>query len=167
MADCKKVELKRVLQLCMVVEDLQTAMERYWNTFGIGPWQVYTLQPPALSDTVIHGQPESYTMRLALAQVGDIQWELIEPLTGPSIYKEFLEQNGEGLHHIACAVEDYDQALAALKEQGMGVLMAGAWNGATYSYMDTGKELGIILELFKIPPEFEMPPPEATYPPSA
>lgn len=166
MADSEKVELKQCLQVCVVVEDLDEAIERYWEMFGIGPWQIYTFAPPGLIEATIRGEPKPYTMKLATAQVGSLQWELIEPLTGPSIYAEFLEEHGEGLHHVLCEVEDYDRALAALDEQGIGVLMGGTWKGATYAYLDTQKTLGTIVEIFKQEPGFEMPEPEATYPPS-
>lgn len=163
----EKVDLKQVIQICVVVDDLQRAMVRYWETFGIGPWHIYTFEPPALTQTTIREESKAYTMKLALCQVGNLQWELIQPLTGPSIYREFLQQKGEGVHHLACMVDDYDEAVAALKEQGIGSLMGGCWKGATYTYMDTEKHLGTVIELFQMPPGFEMPPPESTYPPSA
>jgi 4-hydroxyphenylpyruvate dioxygenase-like putative hemolysin len=166
MAEAEKVELKQVLQVCVVVKDIQKAMERYWNIFGIGPWQIYTFQPPDLTDTTFRGKPEPYTMKLATAQIGTVQWELIEPLEGRSTYKEFLEQKGEGLHHVAVAVDDYDKTVATLEKQGMGILMNGTWHGTTYAYMDTEKALNAIIEIYKMPPGFEMPRPEATYPPS-
>jgi 4-hydroxyphenylpyruvate dioxygenase-like putative hemolysin len=166
MAGAEKVELRQFLQVCVVVKDLDEAMEQYWEVFGIGPWEIHTFAPPALTETTIRGKPEPYTMKLATAQVGSVQWELIEPLTGPSIYAEFLEEHGEGLHHVACEVEDFDRAVAALDAQEMGILMGGTWNGATYAYMDTQKTLGAILEIYKMAPDFEMPEPEATYPSS-
>ena len=45
MASAEKVKIKQVLQIGVVVKDLQKAMERYWNIFGIGPWHIYTFQP--------------------------------------------------------------------------------------------------------------------------
>ena len=92
MAATDKVKIKNVLQVGVVVRDLQKAMERYWNIFGIGPWDIYTFGPPAVTNTTIRGKPAEFTMRLALTQVGNVQWELIQPLTGPSIYQEFLDK---------------------------------------------------------------------------
>jgi methylmalonyl-CoA/ethylmalonyl-CoA epimerase len=166
MAEAEKIELKQVFQVSVVVKDIQKAMEHYWKIFGIGPWQIYTFQPPDLTNTTLHGKPEPYTMRLATAQIGTVQWELIEPLDARSTYKEFLEQKGEGLHHVAVTVEDFDKTVAALEKQGMGILMSGTWHGTTYVYMDTEQALGTITEICKVPPGFEMPGPEATYPPS-
>ena len=167
MTSAEKVKIKQVLQIGVVVKDLQKAMERYWNIFGIGPWHIYTFQPPFVTNTTLRGKPALYTMKLALTQIGNIQWELIQPLTGPSVYKEFLEQKGEGLHHVACEVGDYDQAVAALKKHGIGILMSGETPVDSFAYMDTEKVLGTPLEIYKRTTDFKMPPPEATYPPSA
>ena len=38
----------------------------------------------------------------AEVHAGPIVFELIQPLDGPSIYKEWLDEHGEGLHHVAC-----------------------------------------------------------------
>lgn len=162
-----KVRLQNATQICVVVRDLNQAMARYWNEFGIGPWQVYTLEPPTLENATIHEKPQPYSMILAMAQAGNLQWELIQPLTGPNIYSEFLAQHGEGIHHVAFTVEDYDKSVETLQKRGVELLMGGSWRGASYSYMDTEKSLGTIVELVKIPSDFQMPPPEATYPPSA
>lgn len=167
MAGTEKVKIKQVLQVGVVVKDLQKAMEHYWNILGIGPWHIYTFQPPFVSNTTLRGKPAPYTMRLALTQVGNIQWELIQPLDGPSIYKEFLEQKGGGLHHVACDMGDYDQAVAALKKHGIDILMSGATPVDTFAQMDTEKDLGTGIEIYKRPAKFKLPPPEAIYPPSA
>jgi hypothetical protein len=45
--------------------------------------------------------------------------------------------------------------------------MGGTWQGSTYAYMDTEKAIGAIIEIYKMQPGFEMPAPEAVYPPAA
>jgi methylmalonyl-CoA/ethylmalonyl-CoA epimerase len=166
MANAEKVEIKQVLQIGMVVKDLQKTMKQYWEIFGIGPWHIYTFQPPAVTNMTFRGKPATYTMKLALTQIGNIQWELIQPLTGPSTYHEFLEQRGEGIHHVACDIGDYDQTVAIMAKYGIGILMSGSTPADSYAYMDTEEALGTVLEIYKRSADFEMPPPEATYPPS-
>jgi methylmalonyl-CoA/ethylmalonyl-CoA epimerase len=141
-------------------------MERYWNIFGIGPWDIYTFQPPAVFNTTLRGKPVTFTLKLALTKVGDMEWELIQPLTGPSVYQEFLDKHGEGMHHIAGDLGDFDHTVATLKEHGIGVLTSGQTPADSFAYMDTEKVLGMPLEILKRPADFKMPPPEATYPPS-
>ncbi len=167
MAKAEKVKINKVLQIGIVVKDLQKAMELYWEVFGIGPWHIMTFQPPALTNTRVRGKPEPYTMKLAVTHIGNIQWELIQPLTGNSIYKEFLDQKGGGLHHIACDVGDYDLAVALMKQHGIGTLMSGQMPSDSFAYMDTEKYLGTIIEIYKRPAVFKPLPPEATYPPDS
>jgi methylmalonyl-CoA/ethylmalonyl-CoA epimerase len=165
MADAEKVKIKQVLQIGVVVKDLQEAMEQYWNIFGIGPWYIYTFEPPFMTNTTVHGKPAPYTMKLALAQVGNIQWELIQPLTGSGVYMEFLKQKGGGIHHVACDVGDYDQAVATFEKHGIGVAMSATTSVDTFAQMDTEKRLGAGFEIYKRTADFELPVPEAVYPP--
>jgi methylmalonyl-CoA/ethylmalonyl-CoA epimerase len=57
------------------------------------------------------GREQPYSMKLALAQLGETMYELIEPLDGPNTYQEFLDTHGEGLHHLGFFVEDLDVAI--------------------------------------------------------
>jgi hypothetical protein len=164
MTNQKRVELKQIVQVCTVVKDIQKAVKQYWE-FGIGPWSIYTWKPPELTNTTFHGKPAKYSMKLALAMIGNVMWELIEPLEGPSTYKEFLEKKGEGLHHVLLAVDDFNGAVATLGEKGIGILMKGDYKGLTYAYLDTERELGTVVEIYK-PLDWAPPKPEATYPPS-
>ena len=53
------------------------------------------------------GEPLDSAWRLALARVGQVYWELIQPLDDRSTYGEFLAEKGEGVHHIGVAVPGY------------------------------------------------------------
>ena len=107
---------RRICQICAVVRDLDKSMERYWKTLGIGPWDVYTFTPEVIREFTYHGKPvtEPFEFKLAVAMVGDIQFELVEPVKGPLIYTSFLEKKGEGYHHIKeqLADEDIEETLA-------------------------------------------------------
>jgi len=153
-----------ISQVAVVVKDLQKAMENYWKTLGIGPWSVYTFAPPTLREPRVRGKPVHYSMRLALTKVGSVELELIEPLEGPSIYKEFLAKKGQGLHHLGFVVDDLDGALAAFRNMGIDILMSGKWGDVSeYYYMDTEPILGIIYEIIRR--KRARLPPEAVYPP--
>src|SRR5688572_15422751 len=91
--------VKDITQVAIVVRDLDAAMEHY-SRLGVGPWRVYTYAPPRMTDTRLRGVPTPFSMKLALAWTNDMNWELIQPLDGPSIYWEFLRDHGEGIHHI-------------------------------------------------------------------
>ena len=141
-----KIEIGEISQIGIIVRDLQKATDNYWSTLGIGPWMTMKLEPPLLTDVTVRGKPVETSMVASIAQSGNIQLELIQPLEGPSIWKEFLEQRGEGLHHVQSPVEDPDATLAAFREIGVDVLMSGRIGDNMFYYMDTEPLLGTIYE---------------------
>ncbi len=142
-----KLKISEISQIGIVVRDLRKAVDNYWMTFGIGPWQVVKMEPPILREVTLRGKPVGTSMLAAVAQSGNIQLELIQPLDGPSIWKEFLEGRGEGLHHVQPLVQDPKVVLAALREMGVNVLMSGKIGDNVFHYMDTEPLLGIICEV--------------------
>lgn len=156
------IKLGDVLQVGLVVRDLKKSMETYWTLLGIGPWKIYTYAPPMLREATLRGTRTEYSMRIACAQAGPTQLELIEPLNGPSIYKEHLAAKGEGLHHIQSRIESNIQdVLAAFAARGIGVLMGGKFGEGEFYYLDTESTLGVIYEIFQ---RKSRPAPEAVYP---
>ncbi|MDA4137149.1 MAG: VOC family protein [Thaumarchaeota archaeon] len=141
-----KMKIGGICQIGIVVRDLQKATDNYWATLGIGPWMTLRIEPPLLRDLTLRGKPVEASMLAAIAQSGSIQLELIEPLEGPSIWKEFLDERGEALHHVQSLVQDPDAALAAFKESGIDVLMSGRIGDSIFYYMDTEPLLGTIYE---------------------
>jgi methylmalonyl-CoA/ethylmalonyl-CoA epimerase len=93
-------------QLGIVVSDLQKGVDNYWEKLGIGPWMTVRIEPPLLMDVTLRGKPVEASMIAAVAQSGSIQLELIQPLEGPSLWKEFLEERGGGLHHVQSLNQD-------------------------------------------------------------
>ncbi|MBC8228779.1 VOC family protein [bacterium] len=157
----EKLVLNQINQVGVVVNDLKKSMEYYWNTFGIGPFAIYTFEPPLVTDMMIRSKPVEYRMKIALANMGSIQLELIQPLSA-SIYTEFLNERGEGIHHIGCFVDNLNEAVAMVKKQGISVIQSGNFPGGGYAYLDTEKTLAAICELIQMPTE--TPPPEAIWP---
>src|SRR5262249_11380112 len=107
-----------VLQIAIVVRDVDASVRTYEDDYGIGPWEIHEFHPGDVEDLVKDDRPAQYGMRIAIATIGRVEWELIEPLDDRSNYAEFLRSKGEGVHHIQVAVDDYDVALNALREKG-------------------------------------------------
>lgn len=153
-------------QVAVVVRDLDASMERYVNEFGIGPWSVYTFSPDWIQGMTFRGNEQDYVMKLAITMVGNVMYELIEPVQGPNSYEEFLNEHGEGLHHLGYFVDDIDTAIQQMEKAGYKLLQSGRSfgtnNDGAYAYFETENALGHIVEAIEMPAE--MPPPERTYP---
>lgn len=157
--------LSGVDQIGLVVHSLEPWLERY-VAMGIGPWWVGTYAPPRLTDTRVRGRDVAYSMRLALSWIGDTQWELIEPLDGPSIYKEHLASHGEGFHHVQLSYDSpsYPEFEKTMVRKDCSVLMEGRFGGARFAYFDTFDALGLIVEVRDAPENYVRPEPDFWYP---
>jgi catechol 2,3-dioxygenase-like lactoylglutathione lyase family enzyme len=155
----------KVLQVATVVPDLDAAVRTYWHEFGVGPWQIYEFNPSTVTDMTRDGEPAVSSWRLALATIGDVFIELIQPLDDTSDYADLLRSRGGGLHHVGLQVRDYGDALEELEQKGHRVVAGGSYNGVRYAYLSTGGDLGFVSEIFDWP-EGHVQEPDAVYPPA-
>ena len=151
------------LQIALVVRDLEATMQTYVHEYGIGPWDIYEFGPDTVRGMHEDGEPVERTWRLALSQVGQVQWELIQPLDEHSIYARFLAEKGEGLHHVGVAVPSFGRTIEELADKGRGVAFGGEYEGVNFAYLATDGDLGLITEIFAAPPGLEQKP-DAVYP---
>ena len=75
-----------------MVSDIDNSIETLWNTFGIGPWNIYVHEPTSETETSYHGKvvPCGYKLARTQNKIGGFEIELIEPTKENSIYKDFL-----------------------------------------------------------------------------
>jgi methylmalonyl-CoA/ethylmalonyl-CoA epimerase len=134
-------------QIGIVVRDLDATLRRYAEDYGIGPWDVREFHIGEAEAFRQYGRPSEGAWRLATTMVGRVQWELIQPLDGDSVYARFLAERGEGVHHIAVAARDFDGTLA----QG-DVIYDGTFPFGRVAYLGTDHDLGVVIEVFKPAP---------------
>jgi methylmalonyl-CoA/ethylmalonyl-CoA epimerase len=154
----REPSFNETLQIGIVVRDLETAMRRYVDDYGIGPWDIHEFNAGKAEDLHEHGRLVERSWRLATTMVGRVQWELIEPLDGKSDYARFLAEKGEGVHHIAVAPTNFDQALADMAKRGHEAVLSGTFRGIRVAYLPTEQDLGVIVEIFSRDPAPEQKP---------
>ncbi|MDR3376046.1 MAG: VOC family protein [Ancalomicrobiaceae bacterium] len=136
-----------VIQIAHVVRNLDEAMKAYHETLGMGPWNVYKFAPPDVRDSEVNGKPSDHAYWLAVTWRDGIQFELIQPGTGRSIYDDFLDKHGEGLHHLKLYYTDCAKALADYTKRGFKIIQSGKFDEDEFYYLDTEKTLGYVIEL--------------------
>jgi methylmalonyl-CoA/ethylmalonyl-CoA epimerase len=143
-----------IAQVGIVVRDLERSVRTYHALLGLTAWSGYTYGPHVLEEMTYRGAAGAYSMRIALSRSNPVV-ELIEPLAGPSIYDEWLEQHGEGLHHVGVQVPSIVAAVADARAAGFDVLQSGRGYGCDgdggFAYLDTFDEVRIIVELIEFP----------------
>ena len=146
---------RKIFQIALVTRDLERSMKAWVDNLGIGPWTVLTFTEDSVRDLKVGAQPVTVPFKflIAIATVGDIDFELIQPVYGPTIYEEFLQRRGEGLHHIKEKISerDLDAVIDDYAAKGIGVLQTGWFDVDVHYYMDTEPKLDFIFELGNCP----------------
>ncbi len=155
-------DLKKISQVGLVVKDIEKSMKYYWEELGIGPWNIWTYASPTTRETTYYGKPVEHKFIGAETMVGDLNVELLQHLEGKTLYKEFLDKKGEGVHHVAYVTNEIDDALNRFKKMGIEVIQSGKVKNDSYYYLDTESRYGIIVEFYT---DHGFIPPERTYPP--
>src|SRR3712207_6573729 len=145
------------MQLGIVVRDLEATVRRYEDDYGIGRWRFDRIDLGATNDYREYGEPFERSNRIAIATVGLVMWELIEPLDEDGIYARFLTEKGEGVHHVAVATPDFDETVARAEGED-GVMLSCKHSGIDIAYLDTLRDLGVIIEIASgMPGDGELP----------
>jgi catechol 2,3-dioxygenase-like lactoylglutathione lyase family enzyme len=139
----------KVVQIGVVVKDIEKASAAYAGFLGVSvpKWSWTDTQDKA--HTQFRGKPSPARAKLAFIELKNITLELIEPDTNPSTWREFLDTQGEGVHHIAFEIKGMDDKIALLEKKGMRLLQKGDYEGGRYAYIDGTAGLGLIIELLE------------------
>ena len=99
---------------------------------------------------------EHEKVRVAMVPVGESRIELLEATADDSPIARFIAKRGEGLHHVALAVEDLSYTVEQLKKQGTRLISdeikVGA-GGHLYVFVHPSSAGGVLLELCEDPPK--------------
>ena len=138
-SNTNKVQLGEVNQIGIVVKNIDKVIESWSSMFGLGPWNFRDK-----ADTDAEGRP--FKVRIAHSYIGTLNIELIQPVEGRIFQSRFLDEHGEGIHHLGFYVDDVDEEAANLVAQGAKVLFT---DPGQFAYMDSGGPGGVIFELIK------------------
>jgi methylmalonyl-CoA/ethylmalonyl-CoA epimerase len=99
------MDIRRITEVGIAVRDLEKATQLFETLFDA---EVGTLNDVPL-----------YDMRFRMCRVGRVDFEVMEPTGDTGVIADFLRKRGEGLHHIAFAVDDIDDTMKTLSRKGV------------------------------------------------
>lgn len=140
---------KTITQVAVIVKDIDKSRVAWANVLGVKTPDVSVAESHFSRPTKYKGTASDAKAKLAFFAMDNLQIELIQPLGGKSTWQEYLDKNGEGIHHIAFAVKNIDGVEKQFELQGMPTVQNGGWDGGAYSYIDASGNLGCILELLE------------------
>ena len=138
-----------ICQVGLIVRDIERTARVYADVFGADVPEIHITDTAEKTHATFRDAPTQGRAKLAFFQMGDVSLELIEPVGGPSTWREFLDEHGEGVHHIAFRIKGMDDVLASLEEKEIPAVQRGDYTGGRYAYVDSAPALGVILELLE------------------
>jgi hypothetical protein len=158
--------LGTMIEVCFVTRDHRRTMAGL-AALGIGPWRVYTFGPENVSEQTYMGEPTAYRIKVCFAEVGDMVYEIMQPLEGPTIFQESLDAHGEGIHHIAfdCNGIPWEERVLGFAERGFRNAQSGVFAGGNrFAFFANEAATTTVIETIHFPDGFVLPEPEEWYP---
>jgi methylmalonyl-CoA/ethylmalonyl-CoA epimerase len=158
--------LGKIVEVCLVTEDHQRTMEGLVR-LGIGPFRVYMFSQESVTGQTYRGDPTEFSLRVCFATNNGLTFEIMEPISGRSIIREYLDQHGEGIHHIAfdCDGLPWDRRLKMFADRGFAATQSGRWlDQNSFAFFDTEAATTTCFETYHFPPDFVYPEPERWFP---
>ncbi len=138
-------------QVAWVVPDISAAEEYFRDTLGIPRFAAQNSVRARDYAGTYYGQPGDFEFHLRIAWSGQTWIELIQPVSGRSIFQDFLDQYaGPGIHHVAYAVpiSDFQAAAAQLTSTGHPMIQSVHSPGLMeVGYFDTSAAAGTVTEI--------------------
>ena len=131
----------------VIVRDMDKTIA-YLESLGIGPFGM----PGGVKWVDIsfkgelHGKPAEWSVKISNARVGEHEIELLQPSGGVSVLQEFLDEHGEGVHHIAYLVDDVKAEVEKLVNQGVEILTSANLTARGFAYIKTSAG-GMVIEI--------------------
>lgn len=147
--DMDKSTWAQTYQVAVVVRDIDEAI-RHYESLGIGPFK----EGPSGSsiERRVYGKPAPDAKVIGrVAQMGPIEFELLQPVSGRTIYHDFLESRGEGVIHICAYTDDLQRDMNDMADKGYReVSYLKLDDGGEAAHFDTGRVGGLLFELFQL-----------------
>lgn len=137
------LDSNEIIQIGIVVKDIRATVENYVRLFGVD----YPNIRNAFPNIVYRGKRITTKSQLCSFQLGSVSLELVQPDEDDSSWREFLDEHGEGVHHIGVIVNDLESAYATLEKMDVQKRQFGGAGWGSYTIMDTQETLGVLLNV--------------------
>ncbi len=102
------MEIQYIEHIGIAVKDLEASIKYYEDVLGL---KCYSIE-----------EIEDQKVRTAFFQVGQTKIELLETTDDDGPIGKFIEKKGEGIHHIAFAVKNIENALTEVESKGIRLI---------------------------------------------
>ncbi|UKI39655.1 MAG: methylmalonyl-CoA epimerase [Alistipes putredinis] len=130
------MKISHIEHLGIAVKSLEEAIPYYENVLGL---KCYNIEEVA-----------DQKVKTAFFKVGQTKIELLEATSPDSTIAKFIENKGQGVHHVAFAVEGIEDALAEAERKEVRLIdktPRGGAEGLTIAFLHPKSTMGVLTEL--------------------
>lgn len=150
-----KATFRNPIQIGIICRDLEQTMENFKNILGVGEFRVADFPPAGCGNTtrVYHEKQGDFVGKFCFYDWGNIELELIQPISGSSVWFDYLEKtpNGLGIHHVKFMVERQEPVKEYFDSLGIDRVLYGEGvgpnTGRIFAFYDTFEKLGFDVEI--------------------
>ena len=143
-------KLNSIDQIGIVVKDLEKIKLEMKRIFGLDPVDNGIIRHKGV---LYRGKPASCGVHIIHYDFFNIQIEFMAPVDGESIWKDFLDIHGNGLHHIRFNISDHETVKKEMTDKGVETYQSGDSShgaGIKFAYYDTEPTIGFIIETLNL-----------------
>ena len=160
MSKTKKLEtpLLKPTQIAYVIKDLEKSKTFFQEMFGVKNFMPTGTTRLQDYDGTYYGKVADAENLVTMTYSGGTFIEIIQPLSGKSIFKDFIDNNpAGGVHHIAYStkITNLDNVIADFESKGFEVVSSFDTPIAKIVFFDTREEIGVFTEIMGITEEGE------------
>jgi catechol 2,3-dioxygenase-like lactoylglutathione lyase family enzyme len=139
-------------QVAWVVKDIAAAERFFTETIGIKKFFHFENIRAADVEGTYRGKPGDWVCHLYFAYAGDTQIELVQHVSGASIFDEFLTHHGDAVQHVGYCVDDteYDDVARRLESAGYPCVQSLRIPLGRGGYFDTRAKIGVATEVVSV-----------------
>lgn len=145
-------------QIAWVVKDIKATERIFRETMGISNFSEAEIIRLAEFEGTHYGESSNAESLVTMAFTGETFIELIQPLSGRSIFQDYLDKNpAGGVHHLAYSipVAKLDNIISEMADKGFQVITSVNHPIARIVFFDTSKDIGVFTEIMGITEEGE------------
>lgn len=140
----------KLVQVGLVVRDLDETMRQFKLLLGAEPDRVIEKSPSAPGPKYYLGEERDFYQRAALYNMNGIEFEILQPYNDRSALTDFLDEHGEGIHHVAFDTDNFDAFVKHLNSNGVHLCRPAPIPGSPalkWGFFDTNEKLGTMIEV--------------------
>ena len=137
----------KIREFGYVYKDLEKQAKLIEKKFGLPKIFISDVQDLPI---IYRSNEKKIHIKIGISRIGDIELQFTQWVDGDCVYKEFIEQGKEGLHHFGAYVENLEEYVEEMKKRGYQPVQGGKFSRIIYNYFDTTDIFGVFFEIMEL-----------------